>query len=156
MVVEGWDYPKLVDTYEKASAIARKEHCPVFIHVVELTQPQGHSTSGSHERYKSEERLNWEKEHDCNLKFREWVIENDFATSDQLDRTGKRDQKRSKNGKAQCLDFLFKTNSYQAKGAGKIIGKYSCIKANANFINSIKKRSPGHKEPLKKGPCLCR
>lgn len=73
-VVNGWDYTQLIDTYNKASKIAREEHVPVLIHVKELTQPQGHSTSGSHERYKSKERLQWEKEHDCNTKFREWIL----------------------------------------------------------------------------------
>ena len=70
-VVNGWDYPALVETYTKASRIAREEHVPVLIHVTELTQPLGHSTSGSHERYKSNKRLDWEKKQDCNLKFRD-------------------------------------------------------------------------------------
>lgn len=73
-VVNGWDYTQLIDTYNKASKIAREQHVPVLIHVKELTQPQGHSTSGSHERYKSKERLQWEKEHDCNAKFRDWIL----------------------------------------------------------------------------------
>ncbi len=73
-VVEGWNYTQLVDVYQKAARIAREEHVPVLIHVKELTQPQGHSTSGSHERYKNKERLNWEKEYDCNLKMREWIL----------------------------------------------------------------------------------
>ncbi len=84
ITVNGWDYVALVDAYEKASAIAREEHVPVMIHVKELTQPQGHSTSGSHERYKSEERLAWEREHDCNVQFRKWLIDNEFATDDEL------------------------------------------------------------------------
>ena len=73
-VVEGWNYSQLVDVYTKAAQIARKEHVPVIIHVKELTQPLGHSTSGSHERYKSQERLDWEKEFDCNKKMREWIL----------------------------------------------------------------------------------
>ncbi|UMB60510.1 thiamine pyrophosphate-dependent enzyme [Lutibacter sp. A80] len=74
-IVEGWDYPKLIDTYSKASKIARESHIPVLIHVKNLTQPQGHSTSGSHERYKSKERLLWEKQHDCIAKMRDWIFE---------------------------------------------------------------------------------
>jgi len=74
-VVNGWNYAKLIDTYAKASKIAREEHVPVLIHVKDLTQPQGHSTSGSHERYKSKERLIWEKQHDCIAKMRDWIIE---------------------------------------------------------------------------------
>ncbi|KGL64116.1 thiamine pyrophosphate-dependent enzyme [Polaribacter sp. Hel1_85] len=74
-VVNGWDYVQLIDIYNKASKIAREEHVPVLIHVKELTQPQGHSTSGSHERYKGKERLNWEKEHDCITKMRNWILD---------------------------------------------------------------------------------
>jgi pyruvate/2-oxoglutarate/acetoin dehydrogenase E1 component/TPP-dependent pyruvate/acetoin dehydrogenase alpha subunit len=80
-VVEGWNYSQLVDVYNKAAKIAREEHVPVMIHVKELTQPLGHSTSGSHERYKNKERLNWEKEHDCIAKMREWIL--NFELEDQ-------------------------------------------------------------------------
>ncbi len=80
-VVEGWNYSQLVDIYSKASKIAREEHVPVIIHVKELTQPQGHSTSGSHERYKSKDRLNWEKENDCIPKMRDWIL--NFELEDQ-------------------------------------------------------------------------
>jgi pyruvate/2-oxoglutarate/acetoin dehydrogenase E1 component/TPP-dependent pyruvate/acetoin dehydrogenase alpha subunit len=82
--VKGWDYAALIDTYQRASEIARHEHVPVLIHVTELTQPQGHSTSGSQERYKSKERLDWEKESDCILKMREWMIANGIATEEEL------------------------------------------------------------------------
>ncbi|RZP05112.1 MAG: transketolase [Flavobacteriales bacterium] len=82
--VKGWDYPNLITTYQKASDIARDKHIPVIIHVVELTQPIGHSTSGSHERYKSKERLDWENEFDCNLKMREWIIENGISDNQEL------------------------------------------------------------------------
>ncbi len=83
--VRGWDYPALCETYLKAIEICRNEHVPVLIHVTEVTQPQGHSTSGSHERYKSKERLAWEKEHDCITKMREWMIESAIATKEELD-----------------------------------------------------------------------
>ena len=74
-VVNGWDYVQLIDVYNKASEIARTKHIPVLIHVKELTQPQGHSTSGSHERYKSPERLQWEQEFDCLNQMRKWILE---------------------------------------------------------------------------------
>ncbi len=83
--VKGWDYPALCDTYERAIAVCRAEHVPVLIHVVEMTQPQGHSTSGSHERYKSKERLEWENEHDCLLKMRKWMIESAISTEEEMD-----------------------------------------------------------------------
>ncbi len=84
MTVRGWDYPSLLKAYQDAEKLARKDHVPVLIHVTELTQPQGHSTSGSHERYKSKERLEWEKEHDCNLKFRQYILQEGMATEEQL------------------------------------------------------------------------
>ncbi|WP_353088798.1 thiamine pyrophosphate-dependent enzyme [Flavobacterium sp.] len=84
-IVMGWDYPALVETYQKASTIARESHVPVLIHVRELTQPQGHSTSGSHERYKDETRLAWEAEYDCLVQMRQWLIDNNLATESDLD-----------------------------------------------------------------------
>lgn len=99
ITVNGWDYVALVDAYEKASAIARQEHVPVLIHVKELTQPQGHSTSGSHERYKSEERLAWERDHDCNVKFRNWIVENEIASNDKLDAVENDIKKQVRDGK---------------------------------------------------------
>lgn len=83
--VRGWDYPALCETYLKAIEVCRNEHVPVLIHVTEVTQPQGHSTSGSHERYKDKSRLDWEREHDCILKMREWMIESAIATKEELD-----------------------------------------------------------------------
>jgi len=82
--VKGWDYASLMKTYSYAENIARNYHVPVIIHVTELTQPLGHSTSGSHERYKSKERLDWEKSNDCNLKFKEWIIENKLCSQKKL------------------------------------------------------------------------
>ncbi|MGD1844153.1 MAG: thiamine pyrophosphate-dependent dehydrogenase E1 component subunit alpha, partial [Salibacteraceae bacterium] len=72
--VKGWDYPNLVLTYEEAARVAREQHVPVLVHVEEVTQPQGHSTSGSHERYKSKERLEWENEYDPIQQFRKWIL----------------------------------------------------------------------------------
>lgn len=83
--VKGWDYPSLVETFEKAIAKIRDSHHPALIHVKELTQPQGHSTSGSHERYKSKERLEWEIEHDCNRKMREWMIQYAIAPAEEIE-----------------------------------------------------------------------
>lgn len=85
LTVNGWDYPALKATFEKAEEIARNEHVPVLVHVLEITQPQGHSTSGSHERYKSKERLDWENQFDCNRKMREWILDEGLATDQELD-----------------------------------------------------------------------
>jgi pyruvate/2-oxoglutarate/acetoin dehydrogenase E1 component/TPP-dependent pyruvate/acetoin dehydrogenase alpha subunit len=86
ITVKGWDYPALIETYQKAADLCRNEQVPVLIHVTELTQPQGHSSSGSHERYKSKQRLQWENERDCNLRFRDWILNNGYATDEELDR----------------------------------------------------------------------
>jgi 2-oxoisovalerate dehydrogenase E1 component len=82
--VQGWDYPGLCETYLNAAQIVRKEHVPAIVHVVEVTQPQGHSTSGSHERYKSRERLEWEAEFDGLVKMRQWMIEQGLANEEEL------------------------------------------------------------------------
>lgn len=100
--VKGWDYPALVETYAKASQIAREEHVPVLIHVQELTQPQGHSTSGSHERYKSKERLAWEAEQDCVLQMRNWMLEANIATAEELDTLDKDLKKQVLDGKKEA------------------------------------------------------
>jgi TPP-dependent pyruvate/acetoin dehydrogenase alpha subunit len=80
----GWDYAHLCETYERAAKICREEHVPVLIHVEEVTQPQGHSTSGSHERYKSKDRLQWESEFDCIRQMRLWILSNALATEEEL------------------------------------------------------------------------
>ncbi|HEX2992952.1 MAG TPA: thiamine pyrophosphate-dependent enzyme [Anaerolineales bacterium] len=82
--VRGWDYPVLLETYQNAAEIARQFHIPALVHVYDVTQPQGHSTSGSHERYKSPERLKWEQEYDCIRKMREWMVEKGVATEVEL------------------------------------------------------------------------
>lgn len=82
--VKGWDYPTLIETFAQATAISRESHIPTFIHVEEMTQPQGHSTSGSHERYKTKERLQWEADFDCIKKLREYILENELASDDDL------------------------------------------------------------------------
>jgi len=83
--VKGWDYQSLIKTYSYAERVARDHHIPVIIHVTELTQPLGHSTSGSHERYKTEERLKWESDNDCNKKFEDWIINNKLSSKRKLD-----------------------------------------------------------------------
>lgn len=88
--VKGWDYPELVSAYERAGEIARTQHVPVLMHIYQLTQPQGHSTSGSHERYKNSDRLAWEGEFDCNLQMRKWILENTIATEEELEDIEKR------------------------------------------------------------------
>lgn len=103
-VVNGWDYPALLEVFEKAGKIAREEHVPVLIHVRELTQPQGHSTSGSHERYKSTERLEWEREFDCNLKMRQWIVESGIATEEEVASIDAEAKKMVRDGKKRAWE----------------------------------------------------
>ena len=100
IVARAWNYVELVEAYQRAAIYARDQHVPVLVHVIEVTQPQGHSTSGSHERYKSKERLKFEHEFDCNLHFKNWILENTYATPDELNEIetqAKEVAKRSRN-----------------------------------------------------------
>jgi len=98
---KGWDYEELCRVYEQAEKVCREEHVPVLVHVTEVTQPQGHSTSGSHERYKSKERLAWETAHDCLKKFRDWIEESGAATPEELNEIEKQAKATAKSTKDQ-------------------------------------------------------
>ncbi len=114
---KGWDYPGLCEVYEEAAAIARKEHVPVLVHVQEMTQPQGHSTSGSHERYKSKERLAWEEEFDCLRKMREFMLQSAIATEAELDEIDAEAKKSVQESKRKAWDDFtseIKTEKNQA------------------------------------------
>jgi 2-oxoisovalerate dehydrogenase E1 component len=99
IVAKGWDYLGLIDAYLRAEKIAREEHVPVMVHVEEMTQPQGHSTSGSHERYKSKERLAWEVEFDCIKKMREWIIDEVMILPEEIDAIEKEARLSAKQGR---------------------------------------------------------
>jgi pyruvate/2-oxoglutarate/acetoin dehydrogenase E1 component/TPP-dependent pyruvate/acetoin dehydrogenase alpha subunit len=148
--VKGWDYPTLMETYHKASEIARTEHVPVLIHVNELTQPQGHSTSGSHERYKNEERLAWEREFDCNVKFREFVLANNFATVEELDVIDKDIKKQVRDGKkAAWSNFLNPILSEQTS-ALDVLKSVANSSENKVFIDKLINTLETSKEPNRK------
>ncbi|GIZ15119.1 alpha-ketoacid dehydrogenase subunit alpha/beta [Capnocytophaga catalasegens] len=102
--VKGWDYPALLEVFEKASQIARGQHVPVLIHVTELTQPVGHSTSGSHERYKSPERLKWEKEYDCIAQMRQWILNVNIATEEEINQIDTQAKNLVKQGKNKAWE----------------------------------------------------
>jgi len=111
LTTKGWNYVHLCETYEKAVKIAREEHVPVLVHVQEVNQPQGHSTSGSHERYKSEERLQWEIDFDCISKFQEWIVGFDvdgqnIATAEELEDIRKIAKTEVRNGKTAAWKEL--------------------------------------------------
>ena len=148
--VKGWDYANLVATYQEASAIAREEHVPVLIHVQELTQPQGHSTSGSHERYKSPERLEWEADHDCNAKFRDWIIESGIATNEVLidiERAAKRDVREAR--KKAWNTFLRPIKKEQVELVS-ILSQVASQSVNGVFITKLKDSLERIDEPTRK------
>src|SRR5690606_17081607 len=150
IVVNGWDYVALVEAYENASKIARKSHTPVLIHVRELTQPQGHSTSGSHERYKNGDRLNWERQFDCNVKFREWVIGNNFATSEELDELDQDIKKQVRDGKKAAWEAYSEPMRLQQKKLLPLLSKVAENSKNPTAIQALIKDISGLKDPLKK------
>ncbi|GAL89962.1 alpha-ketoacid dehydrogenase subunit alpha/beta [Jejuia pallidilutea] len=148
--VKGWDYANLIETYQEASIIAREEHVPVLIHVTELTQPQGHSTSGSHERYKSGERLQWESAHDCNKKMREWIIESGIATNETLtdiERTIKREVKQSKT---KAWNTFLAPIKKEQKEIIDLLEKLAKTNTNGVFISKLKDTLAAINEPTRK------
>ncbi|WP_405377365.1 thiamine pyrophosphate-dependent enzyme [Nonlabens sp. Asnod3-A02] len=150
MVVKGWDYVALVETYEKASKISREQHVPVLIHVDELTQPQGHSTSGSHERYKDEDRLKWEREYDCNVQFRKWLIDNDFATEEELSELEKSIKKQVREGKKAAWNAYLNPITSERDEAVTLINAVADISSNGVFIKPLAEKLKGEKEPYRK------
>ena len=150
MVVKGWDYVALVEAYEKASKISREEHVPVLIHVDELTQPQGHSTSGSHERYKDEARLKWEREYDCNVQFRKWLIDNDFATEEELSEIEKSIKKQVREGKKAAWNAYLNPITSERDEAVTLINAVADISSNGVFIKPLAEKLKGEKEPYRK------
>ncbi|WP_299325604.1 thiamine pyrophosphate-dependent enzyme [uncultured Maribacter sp.] len=148
--VKGWDYTALMHAYENAADIARQEHVPVLIHVNELTQPQGHSTSGSHERYKDNKRLEWERDHDCNKRFKEWILDSGIATSEELESIEKRIKRSVREAKKQAWDEYLKDNLTEKSVLINIIEKAASKSANKNFLNKLKNDLIAVEEPLRK------
>ena len=138
--VKGWDYPALINAYEKAEKIARKEHIPVMIHVVEMTQPQGHSTSGSHERYKSKERLKWEDDFDCINMFGKWIINNNISNQKELDEIRKVAKKKVSTDKNAAWKAYQTPIVAELQTASNLIGDLIHQANNGVFIKPIKKQ----------------
>ncbi|WP_417882328.1 alpha-ketoacid dehydrogenase subunit alpha/beta [Xanthomarina gelatinilytica] len=150
LCVNGWDYPALVETYQNASKIAREEHVPVLIHVKELTQPQGHSTSGSHERYKDENRLAWEAEFDCNVKLREWMIANGMATDEELKEIETTIKKEVRDGKKAAWTAFIQPLKQEQQELLDILEQVANSSNNKVFINKLKNDLADIKEPIRK------
>ena len=148
--VKGWDYVNLIETYEMAGKIAREEHVPVLIHVLELTQPQGHSTSGSHERYKSQDRLSWEREHDCNVKMREWMIAHNIATEDELETIEKNIKKQVRDGKKAAWTSYLKPILEEKTEVISLLTQLATTSSNKVFIEKLTNELKDIKEPNRK------
>jgi 2-oxoisovalerate dehydrogenase E1 component len=146
---KGWDYAHLCDTYEKAVKVCREQHVPVLVHVEEVTQPQGHSTSGSHERYKSKERLEWETDFDCVKKMREFIIQNALAndaTLNEIEETAKTNVRTAQ--KAAWADYLNPIKEEVAIVTSIFDELSSGV--NGSAINSIKTELTSIKEPIRR------
>ena len=150
LTVKGWDYPALVATYEKAAAIAREEHVPVLIHVQELTQPQGHSTSGSHERYKNAERLAWEAQFDCLAQMRNWLVDNNLATTEELDEIDNQAKKDVLEGKKNAWTAFVAPLKEEQNELVALLTSIAASSANKVFIDPIINDLKSIKEPIRK------
>ncbi|MBT8278162.1 MAG: transketolase [Bacteroidia bacterium] len=148
--VKGWDYVTLIETFQQASEIARNEHVPVLIHVQELTQPQGHSTSGSHERYKSKERLDWEAEYDCIAKMRAWMISNSFANEEELTELEKSIKKEVREGKKAAWNAFISPILSERQTVLSLLESLSNSSANKAFIEKLASDLLEIHEPLRK------
>ncbi|MBO0323116.1 transketolase [Muricauda sp. CAU 1633] len=148
--IKGWDYTGLIHAFENASDIARENHVPVMIHVTELTQPQGHSTSGSHERYKSPERLEWERENDCNKRFREWILENGISTEEELKKLEREIKHKVRSAKKEAWTEFLKPHLQAKKQLVQLLDQVAGKSPNRSFITKIKNDLIAIEEPLKK------
>lgn len=148
--VKGWDYVSLIEVYEEASQIAREKHVPVLIHVQELTQPQGHSTSGSHERYKSKERLEWEVQYDCNAQMREWMIATGIATEEELSELEKSIKKAVRDGKKAAWTSFVHPIKEEKLQIIDILDKLASSSPNKVFITKLKNELDAISEPIRK------
>ena len=150
LTVNGWDYPALVEVYQKAGQIARENHIPVLIHVQELTQPQGHSTSGSHERYKSKERLAWETEFDCVAKMRDWMIGNNIATEEELSQWDEEAKKIVRESKRAAWDAYLNPIKEERNQLVELLNKIANHSSQPDKITQMAKDLSGIKEPIRK------
>ncbi|HSJ69320.1 MAG TPA: thiamine pyrophosphate-dependent enzyme [Anditalea sp.] len=150
LVVKGWDYEALIKTYKAAARIAREEHVPVLVHVIELTQPQGHSTSGSHERYKSKERLEWEADYDCVYQFRNYILENELATEAELISIEEEARAFSKQSKEAAWKAFSNEIKDEVKQASAIIAKVAKQSRQSAKLGELAKELANTMNPIRK------
>ena len=150
LTVKAWDYPALMETYEKAEKIAREEHVPVLIHVKEVTQPQGHSTSGSHERYKSDERLQWEEDYCCINKTRAWLLDEEIATEDELDEIEQQAKNETKEAQKTAWKSFKSELKEELNTVSGLIDNLIAESAHADDLQEIQKEMNAPLVPLRK------
>ena len=148
--VRGWDYEALVEAYEKAAKICREQHIPVLMHVQEMTQPQGHSTSGSHERYKSADRLQWEQDFDCLKKMREWILDNELASTDELDQLEQDAKKEAKDARKAAWDAFISGIKQDQNTAVMYLQKAAEKSASRDAIMALVQELKAEMNPIRK------
>lgn len=148
--VRGWDYPALLETYKSAAEVARREHVPSLIHVIEVTQPQGHSTSGSHERYKSKERLAWESENDCLKKFREWILAAGVSSDEELDELERQDRRQVEDIRKAAWKAYQAPILEERLAVARLIEALAPHSAHSGELEEIRKRLISIPTPLRR------
>jgi pyruvate/2-oxoglutarate/acetoin dehydrogenase E1 component len=145
--VNGWDYAALCETFEEGISYTRTTHTPVVFHVKECTQPQGHSTSGSHERYKTAERLEWERNWDCNKQMRAWLILNELATAESLDLLESEVKQDVRDQKQASWDLYILPIKSKIQAAADLV--FSGLQQDAPLYRMMQELV-SNKEPLKR------
>ena len=147
---KGWDYAHLLDTYEKATKICREEHVPVLVHVEEVNQPLGHSTSGSHERYKTAERMQWEKDFDCIKKFREWILSSSIASVEELDQLEKDAKEKVRNDRRTAWDAFLAPMKIEVTEVLALLDELAKQSSNGVFVSKIRNDLATSTDPLRR------
>lgn len=150
IVARAWNYVELIEAYQRAALYARDQHVPVLVHVIEVTQPQGHSTSGSHERYKSKERLQFENEFDCNLHFKNWIIENMYATPDELSEIETKAKEVAKKSRNAAWTAYRDSLKPEYISATTILKKLSIENKNTKAISAIRESLEKTENPTRR------
>ncbi|HSO28174.1 MAG TPA: thiamine pyrophosphate-dependent enzyme [Anaerolineales bacterium] len=148
--VRGWDYPALLEAYRTATETARREHVPAILHIVELTQPQGHSTSGSHERYKSAERLAWEEEYDCLDQFRKWILVQELIGEKELEKLESATRKEVENARRSAWQAFSEPILQERRQAAELITALESVSAHQAKLALITARLKAAPTPLRR------
>jgi 2-oxoisovalerate dehydrogenase E1 component len=149
-IVRGWDYPALVETYARVAATVRAEHVPALVHVIEVTQPQGHSTSGSHERYKSRERLQWEKERDGLVRLRAWILAQALATEGELAAIEAEEVTHVRAARDAAWEAYEQPIRDEARHVGGLIESLAATSGAGEGIGALRAELARRKDPLRR------